>query len=190
MNEKQAITQKIIEDANALANAIIQKALEDADNARAECRKACDNNLSEAKEVALKKGEKIVERQKTLARLDAKKVILEGKQSLILRASDNAKKRLNEMNEEQYLAFVEKQLQNYAEKEDKVVICASAPISEQQVSNLAIAGELVLSVERGENFGGGIKLFGKTSDKDLSFGAIVDRFLTANVQEVSAIIFK
>ena len=73
---------------------------------------------------------------------------------------------------------------------DRVSLCISAPLNEEDLTNLAIVKELSLTVEKSENFGGGIKLYGIKSDKDLSFNAVVDRYLSSNAQEISAIIFK
>lgn len=188
--ENQAISNKIIEDAKRQAEAIVSKALADADFARAECAKSCESQLNEAKKQATSKGEKVIERNKTIARLDAKKVVLEGKQSLIKRAVLVAKQRLCQMNAQEYLDFVEKQLNTYADLGDKIIICSSAPISAEQVNALSVCSQRNLTAVKGEAFGGGIKLTGAKSDKDLSFDAIVERYLVANTQEISAMLFK
>ena len=188
--ENQTISNKIIQDAQDSAKAIIERALNDAENARVECAKNCEQTLNETKLQAQEKGEKVIERAQTLARLDAKKLLLKAKQDLLLHAVQNAKDRLRAMAKSDYLAFVEKQLKKHADMGDRVSLCISAPLNEEDLTNLAIVKELSLTVEKSENFGGGIKLYGIKSDKDLSFNAVVDRYLSVNAQEISAIIFK
>ena len=188
--DKQAISKKIIEDAQNKAQAILQKAQDDADLLIAQAQSNAKNMIAQAEEQAKKEGELLIERRKTLARLDAKKVILDCKQALILRAFAFAQEKLNTLSKEDYLKFIEKQVENHAEKGDLLLLCASAPVLEEEVCNLPAVKKLSLDVKRGESFGGGIKLLGSKCDKDLSFGAIVSEYAKSNAQEISARIFK
>ena len=66
----------------------------------------------------------------------------------------------------------------------------SAPVAVEEVSALEPVKNLNLDVVKGLDFGGGIKLLGQKTDKDLSFNAILAQFASTNAQKVSAIIFK
>ena len=190
MDEKQVISQKIIEDANLQAEQIVQNALNRADEARANANKQAQELVETARAEGQQNCDLIVERKKTIARLDAKKVVLSAKQELVESAFEVALKKLNALEKSDYLNFIEKQLKAYAEQGDRVIICKSAPVSVQEVLSLAVSTELSLSAVIGEDFGGGIKLQGGKCDKDLSFKATVLEYANNNAQEISAIIFK
>ncbi len=189
MNE-QSISKKIIEDATLQAEAIINNAISEADEQRIATARQADLSVSEIEEQAKREGELLIERRKTLARLDAKKIALDCKQELLARAFEIARQKLNSLSGSDYLKFIEKQIASYAEKGDTVCICGSAPLSIAEVSALATVKELGLEVVKGASFGGGIKLLGKKTDKDLSFNAILAQFALTNAQNISAIIFK
>lgn len=189
MNE-QIIAKKIIEDATSQAEQIVLKAKADAENTICESKKSAENLLLETKQSATASGELLIERRKTVARLDAKKIALSAKQALVLEAYKQAGEKLRALSKNDYLAFIEKQLKTHAEKEDVVVICNSAPITEEEVKNLPVYTQLCLGVKRGENFGGGIKLISSKCDKDLSFEAILSEYASVHGAEVSAILFK
>ncbi len=189
MNE-QGISKKIIEDATLHAEAIINNAIKEADEQRIATARQADLSVSEIEKQAKRDGELLIERRKTLARLDAKKIALDCKQELLARAFEIAKQKLNSLSNSDYLKFMEKLIASYAEKGDTVCICGSAPVSVEDVSALGSVKELGLEVVKSASFGGGIKLLGKKTDKDLSFNAIFAQFASTNAQSISAIIFK
>jgi vacuolar-type H+-ATPase subunit E/Vma4 len=190
MEEKQVISKKIIEDASSTAEAIVTNALKEADEQRLSASKKADEDVALVEAQAKAEGELLIERKKTLARLDAKKIALDCKQELLARAFEDAKQRLLSLNAADYLEFIKKQIERHAEKGDTVSICLTAPISVEQVSALETVNSLGLKVIKSDNFGGGIKLLGQKTDKDLSFNAILAQFAATNTQSVSAIIFK
>ena len=190
MEEKQVISKKIIEDASSTAEAIVANALKKADEQRLSASKQADEEVALVEAQAKAEGELLVERRKTLARLDAKKIALDCKQELLARAFEEAKQKLCALGAEDYLEFIKKQIERHAEKGDTVSICSTAPISVEQVRALEIVNSLGLNVIKSENFGGGVKLLGQKTDKDLSFNAILAQFAATNTQSVSAIIFK
>ena len=190
MEEKQVISKKIIDDASFTAESIVANALKAADEQRLSALKQADEDVALVEAQAKAEGELLIERKKTLARLDAKKIALDCKQELLARAFEDAKQRLCSLNAEDYLKFVKKQIESHAEKGDTVSICVTAPLSVEQISALEIVRSLELKVIKSENFGGGIKLLGQKTDKDLSFNAILAQFAASNTQSVSAIIFK
>ena len=72
--ENQAISNKIIEDAKRQAEAIVSKALADADFARAECAKSCESQLNEAKKQATSKVKRLLKETKLLQDLMQKRL--------------------------------------------------------------------------------------------------------------------
>lgn len=191
MKDKEVILQKIIQDAQSDAQDIIFNAQEDSRKTLLECNEKAQAFVEESNAKATSEGEKFIERQKTLARLDAKKVILNAKQQLVKRAFDLAKEMLLGMSKQDYLSFVQKQIQKYASSGDKVILCASAPISSTEVCAFGCVSELNLRVEKGpEDFGGGIKIVGEKRDIDLSFGALISAYGETHAQEVSTALFK
>ncbi len=188
--EKQVISEKIISDANAKAQSIVETSLSDVESLLSQASLNAEKAVQEARLQAEKDGQLLIERRKTLAKLDAKKMVLDSKQALIARAFAFAQNKLTSLSSGEYLDFIERLLNAHAEKGDVVLLCQSALVSEGQISSLKIAKDLLLSVKRGENFGGGIKLLGEKCDKDLSFGAIIDDYARKNTQEISAMIFK
>ena len=189
MNE-QGISKKIMADATLQAETIIANAIKEADEQRITTSRQADLSISEVEAQVKKDGEMLIERRKTLARLDAKKIALDCKQELLARAFEIAKQKLHALSKADYLKFIEKQIASYAEQGDTVCICASAPVAVEEVSALEPVKNLNLDVVKGLDFGGGIKLLGQKTDKDLSFNAILAQFASTNAQKVSAIIFK
>lgn len=188
--EKQIIPQKIIQDAHDKAQSILQKAQNDADLLRAQASLNAQKQLREVQDSCKQDAEIFIERKRTLARLDAKKIVLDCKQALIARAFDLAKNKLANLSKQDYLGYIQKQVQEYAENGDTLLLCASAPVSEAEVLELPAVKGFAMQVKRGDDFGGGIKLLGAKCDKDLSFNAVVADFAKNNVQEISARIFK
>ena len=112
MNE-QGISKKIIEDATLQAETIIANAIKEADEQRIATARQADLSVSEIEEQAKREGELLIERRKTLARLDAKKIALDCKQELLARAFEIARQKLNSLSGSDYLKFIEKQIASY-----------------------------------------------------------------------------
>ena len=189
MYDKEVISRKIIEDASAQAQNILLKANQKAEQTIAEAKARADEELSLAKESALKDGEMLVERKQTIAKLEAKKIVLSGKQQIIDGVFDIVKEKLATMQKRDYLSFVTKQIEKHASNGDCVSICKSAPISCEDILSLEVAKAKNLTAEQVESFGGGIKLLGSKTDIDLSFNAIVKQYGENHLQEISKLLF-
>lgn len=190
MQDKEVISRKIIEDASLQAEGIILRATQSAEQTVAQALARSEEEISIAKQIAFKEGEMLIERRKTLARLDAKKVALNCKQELINEVFEVAKQKLLAMPRDEYLSFVQKQIEQYANEGDCLLLCNSAPISCQDVLELEVVKTKKLTAKKDQNFGGGIKLLGNKTDMDLSFNAVIKAFSEEHSQEVSALLFK
>ncbi len=189
MYDKEVISRKIIEDASSQAQSILNNANQRAEQTVAEAKASAEKELLLVKESALKDGEMLVQRRQTIAKLDAKKIVLSGKQQVIDSLLKDVKQKLMAMQKSEYLSFVTKQIEKHAQNNDCVSICTSAPISLEDIFSLEVAKARNLTAEKLENFGGGIKLLGSKTDIDLSFNAIVKQYGDNNLQNISKLLF-
>lgn len=189
MNDKEVISRKIIEDASLQAENICLKANQKAEQVVADAKSSAKEELDLVKQNALNDGEMLVQRKQTIAKLEAKKVVLSGKQQIIDSVFDAVKQKLLAMQKSEYLSFVVKQIEKHAQNGDCVSICTSAPISLEDILSLEVAKAKNLTAQKCENFGGGIKLLGSKTDIDLSFNAIVKQYGDNNLQDISKKLF-
>jgi V/A-type H+-transporting ATPase subunit E len=189
MYDKEVISRKIIEDASSQAENILLKANQKAEQIVADAKAQSEEEISKVKNLATLDGEMLIQRRQTIAKLDAKKIVLCGKQDIIDGVFEVVKEKLIGMPKEAYLSFVTKQIEEHASNGDCVLICKSAPISCEDILSLGVAKAKNLTAQLGENFGGGIKLLGSKTDIDLSFNAIVKQEGENSLQEISKVLF-
>ena len=186
---EQAIVEKIIADAKMEAQAIIADAERKAEatiaeaNARAERRKQGERASAE------KRAESILEGKSATARLDSAKILLAEKRAVIDEVYARALKRLKELGKAEALHLIAKLLEEFAEEGDEVLFAENFGYA-QDASKLDIVREkkLKISAKRAD-IDGGILLIGKTSDKNLSYSALLAADREEHQAAIAATIF-
>lgn len=185
----QEICDKIAADARAEAEAIIAAAQKTADRVKAEAaeRIACADK-AEREETGVKvKG--ISDGYAASARLEANKTALAGRRAVLDEVYSRALARLLAMDKEDFLALCARLIEAYAEEGDEIVFAASFPYR-KEIGALPVVQRLKLNISFGKGGGEGMLLCGKTSDKDLSFAALLQEDRALHEAEVAAELFK
>ncbi|MBS1456655.1 MAG: hypothetical protein HP008_06360 [Clostridia bacterium] len=175
MDSKEAIIGTIMYEAEEKAAKITQKGNEDADKLISDAKAfAEDLNNKLKSEYAFNEAETL-RRRKTVAALDAKKLVLKAKQEVLSEVFSRAYDKLCALQKSDYLALVDKLLVLSAEDGDEVVLSDDGVIADGDIKSLGVYKErnLTVSPEKGD-FKGGVKLIGKICDKDLSFRQVLD----------------
>ncbi len=175
MDSKEAIIGTIMSEAEEKAAKITQKGNEDADKLISDAKAfAEDLNNKLKSEYAFNEAETL-RRRKTVAALDAKKLVLKAKQEVLSEVFSRAYDKLCALQKSDYLALVDKLLVLSAEDGDEVVLSDDGVIADGDIKSLGVYKErnLTVSSEKGD-FKGGVKLIGKICDKDLSFRQVLD----------------
>lgn len=170
MNNKEAIIQKIIDDAKAVARANIAEADDTANQilarAKRQIDKFVDSNSGRADELY----QQAVERSRVVANLDVKKILQGKKKQIIDMAFDEALDAIK-ADQKTYLALVEKMILFCCEDGDEVVIAKDDDkiITKKLIADLAKKSKK--SLKKSDEFGdfkGGVVLSGKNYDKNLT----------------------
>jgi len=169
----ESIVERILSDAEAECKAIVtdgeQKAAEIL--SAADCR--AEKSRRETESEVAEKRKQILERKAATARLDASKIVLDGKRKVVDAIYACARKKLLDLPKDRSVALMEKLLTEYAETGDEIVF-ASGYAFEKEVLALPVVQERSLTVSKERaNIDGGILLIGKISDKNLSFEALL-----------------
>ncbi len=189
MNEKDAIIQKIISDAqdradhitsaaSKKAQAVWATAQTESEHALLDCERECDAAEAE-----------LIDRKKTLARLEGRKITLEAKQNVVSSAFNRALELLCRTDKENYLKYVAERAQKYAQNGDCLILSKNAPIAKEDVERLDVAREKNLKVYKNGDFKGGVIISGKISDCDFTFEAAVKAYADEHSGEVAREIF-
>lgn len=190
MDKQKAIIDKIIEDAETRAAEIISVANAEAEKSIADGNSWAERYKSEQNAILNAANEDKILRRKTVAELDVKKIVLKAKQDAIESVFDSAYKKLCSLKKTDYLSFVVKLIEKYAEEKDTVVLSSDGVISETDLTSLEVVKDKKLTVSdvKGD-FIGGVMFIGKICDKDLTFKSIVNESKSEFVSEVSKELF-
>lgn len=190
MDKQKAIIDKIIEDAETRAAEIISVANAEAEKSIADGKSWAESYKNEQNAILNAANEDKVLRRKTVAELDVKKIVLKAKQDSIESVFDSAYNKLCALKKTDYLSFVVKLIEKYAEEKDTVVLSSDGVISETDLTSLEVVKDKKLTVSdvKGD-FIGGVMFIGKICDKDLTFKSIVNESKSEFVSEVSKELF-
>ena len=188
-DSEKLLLDRIIASAEAEAAKTEDSAEEYAKKVLSDAERSAEEYISARKKVAEDNAEKLISRRKTVADLEAKKTYLAAKQALVEEVFARAEKKLCLLPEKKYLAFVEKLINAYAEKGDKVVLSENCPIDTKAVLALDRVKTLSLAVEKTGKFGGGLVLSGEKVDKDLTFGSICAAYREKTQADIAAKLF-
>ncbi len=169
---EDALIEKIVSDGEEEAAKIIAAAEEYYKKTVSEAENAAEEYIqSQRKDTALYT-QNLKSGRETLASLEAKKIILNAKQSLVETVYKRAENKLAKIKKAEYMSLIEKLISAFAEEGETVVLSKKCEIEKEEILSLDIVKKLGLKVEKTGDMGGGIILCGKKCDKDLSFAAI------------------
>ena len=186
----QNIVDRIISDAKERAAAIVAEAESRAAKTLAEASLRAETIRQQAENEVAEKRKGIFDKRAADARLDGSKLLLKEKRKVIDTLYDEALSRLLECSKEECLQLIEALLIAYAEEGDEVCFANNFHYQEE-VKILPVVAEKKLTFA-GETLAidGGLRLRGKISDKDLSFGALLAADRESYQADLAAKIFK
>ena len=170
----QKVVERILSDAEREAQAIILEAEEKASKIVAQANLRAENNLKETQDEIADKVRSVKDRRAAQARLECAKIQLAERRRVLDEIYASALNRLVCLDKADALALTEKLLERYAETGDEIVFAETFPFVEE-VCTLPVYDrkKLVISAKRLPILGG-MRLVGEKSDRDLSFGALLD----------------
>ena len=191
MNNKEAIIQKILDDAEKVAKGNIDEAEKTAkqilDRANREVEKYRHDNLTKADDLYAD----ALERSKVVSNLDCKKLLLNAKKATIDKAFEEAVDDIMK-DKKGYLSLIEKMISSCAEDGDEVIVCKEDEkvITKKFVTDLA--KKLDKKITRADEFGdfkGGVILAGKNYDKNLTLDIELSAIRQETESKISKILF-
>lgn len=186
---EQAIVERIISDAHEEAQQIIEAAEKKASASIAEANLRAERNKKGCEAEAREKAKSISDGKAAAARLDCAKILLAEKRGVIDDIYARALAQLIDLNKTDTLFLAEKLLSSFAENGDTVVFAENYRYAED-VGKLSVFKEKKLKASKNKGkFEGGFMLCGKTSDKDLSYGALLSADRESYQAEIAAAIF-
>lgn len=171
---KQAIVDRIISDAEATARGIINNAEKDAQSLIEKVQQSCERDKLGVEAEVAEKVKAIEDGMAAAARLDGAKVLLKEKRKVIDAVYANALKRLNGLEKSKALNLAARLVKEYAEEGDEIVFASVYPYK-SEVAALPEVREKKLKISaKTADISGGFMLYGKHSDKDISFAALLN----------------
>lgn len=170
MNNKEAIIRKIIDDADAVAEANVAKADETANQILARAQKQVDKYVEENSQKADKLYQEALQRGEIVANLDCKKILQSAKKAIIDKAFDEVLDAVV-ADKKTYLALVQKMILSCCENGDVVVTAKGDDklITKKLIADLAKkSGKSLKKSDEAGDFKGGVILLGVKYDKNLT----------------------
>lgn len=171
MNSSKVILDKIISDNQKIIDENIQKAQATANEIIETAENEKQKAILDYKQTEKATYDEIIRRRVTVAKLDAKKLLMNARRQAVDNLFGAAKSQILAYDTKKYLELIANMLKKYAEDGDIVIICEAdskritAKFVDEQAKALGI--KLGFSKEFG-SFEGGIILRGKACDKNLS----------------------
>lgn len=183
---KEQVVERILSDAKAEADEIVQAARGQAEQILADAAARCDALKRETEADVAAYRQAAMEKKQAAARLESAKIVLREKRKVIDYIYAQALSRLRSLEKEDALRLAERLLTAYAETGDEIFFAENYRF-EQEVLALPVAKEKQLKAG-GERLAidGGFCLKGKVSDKNLSYSAL----LAADREEFQAAVAK
>lgn len=174
MNGKEAIIKRVINDAAEKAREKENAANERAGKTVFEAKTQAEEYVKSRIPAVEKEASEIVARRKTVALLESRKIMLAKKREAIDAVFKSVAEKLLTLDSERYKNFVEKLILENAEIGDEIVLASRGLLDKKTIEQMDVVKRLSLKIsDKKGGFSGGVLLIGKTSDKDLSFEAIV-----------------
>lgn len=192
MNSKQAIIDKIINDAKTHASEIAQQAEAKAQEINAEAKRQAEAIMAKAERERQRALQSIEDNSKVVANLDCKKALLTARANLVAEVFESAIEKLRKSDKD-YLDIVAKMIESQAEDGDVVCICESDSkiITEKFVKEIAKKLKINLTLsDRRADIKGGVILEGVNYDKNLSLDLEIAGMKEQAEAEIASILFK
>lgn len=122
----EKIIDRIITDAQKKADEIMAAANAEANAIKAEAEAAKTSKISEGAQLGEKEAQFIKSRIVASAHMEAKKLLLQKKQALLAETFDNARSRLEQMNNDEFEALMQSLLVSLIETGDEEVVISNA----------------------------------------------------------------
>ncbi len=171
---ENGLIERILSDAKALAQSIIDKARTESGEAIiSEKNKALE--IRQKNDVMLKQeADKIIARKATVAEIDAKKALLAAKVQCVDLAFKKAKDKLCALDKKAYTQLILKLIRLYAEENDVILLSEknNVDLKALKEDTTFINKKLSLANNFGD-FSGGLILKGKNYDKNLTFETLL-----------------
>lgn len=190
----EKITSKIIGDAEKEAKSVLDEAQASCDAILKKAREEADEILARAEKTGQTDREKLINRRKSVAEIDGRKILLEEKQKLISACFDKAVEEIASMKPEAYVDFLTSLLKSTNETEGELIL--------NEKDRGAIGEKLVKAAEKALP-GSRLTLSGETRDIEGGFllkkgsvyvngtvEALMDEAREELVGEVAARLFK
>ncbi len=186
----QNIVDKILSDASAEAQAIVSDAESKAAQLLADASLRAEKLRRETEEEVKKKTESVFEKKAASARLESAKLQLKEKRKAVDTVYAIALDKLISLEKEDCLRLTSSLLEKYAEKGDELFFAENFRyVSEAKL--LPIVKEKGLKISKTRlPLDGGMKLVGEISDKDLSYGALLNFDREEHQAELARELFK
>lgn len=188
MSEK-AIVERIISDAREEAEGIIADAEKKANESIAEANLRAERNANGTEAEANERAKGILDGKAAAARLDCAKILLGEKRAVIDEIYARALNQLIELNKTDALFLAGKLLTSYAEEGDTVVFAENYRYASEVCALPVFKDKKLKASEKRGSFDGGFILCGKSSDKDLSYGALLSADRESYQAEIAAAVF-
>ena len=187
---KESIVERIISDAEKEAENIIAQAEARAQQTVQEADLRAERKLAGVKAEVAQKVKSILDGKAATARLDGAKAELAEKRRVIDSVYKNALEALIALDKKTSLALAERLLSDFAEEGDEIVFATNYKYV-AEVSNLETVKAKKLKIANGKiPLDGGFILKGKNSDKDVSYGALLQFDREEYQAEIALAVFK
>lgn len=187
---KESIVERIISDAEKEAENIIAQAETRATQTVQEADLRAERKLMGVKAEVAQKVKSILDGKAATARLDGAKASLAEKRRVIDVVYKNALEALVSLDKKSSLLLADRLLSDFAEEGDEIVFATNYKYF-AEVSKLQIVKEKKLKIASGKSaLDGGFILKGKNSDKDVSYGALLQFDREEYQAEIAAAVFK
>lgn len=170
---KENIINRILADAQSEAEQILSAAQTRADAILATAEEKAQKERRETEKEVAEKSKELQDRKLAAARLDGAKILLAAKRGVIDCIYAQALQRMVAFKKEEALALAASLLEKYADDEDEICLAENFAF-EKELSILPIVKEKKLHISSTRvRIDGGFLLVGKTTDKNLSYGALL-----------------
>ncbi len=191
MNNKEAIIQKIIDDAKAVAAANIDEANDTASQILGRAQRQVDKFVETNAQKADEKYADALKRSQVVSNLDVKKLVQGAKKKVIDKVFEEALEAIK-ADKKRYLALLEGMILSCCEDGDEVVPAMGEDklITKKFVSDLSKkSGKSLEKSESEGDFKGGVMLSGKNYDKNLTLELELSLIREKLESKIDAILF-
>ena len=188
-DQKLSLSERILQDA---ADAALAKKTGAEAYEKSLLLKAQEENeqfLAQERQAAEQRAAEFLSRRATLDRLEGRKILLRAKSRAVEEVFARAVDSLCAMDKAENLALIARLLEENAEQGERVILAKNSPLTVGEVSALAVAQKLGLTVEAGAPICGGFILAGATYDKVFSFTALAEGLKEEAEAEVATALF-